>query len=266
MSEGEAGYTPAKVDRRTALKKIGGVAAASGLAGFVAGGEAQTAQEGVQTAAGTFFPLTEVHTAGIQAKDLPEQLDGFFSELSISGRYLFNSEPSWLLLSKSSLLPIDIPLVEKIKFIKDDVVEQLSHQKTKIIFGDIALPAELIAGSLAGFIIRTHLGSSMMRGSPAQTRPKKEHFVDQSEQQPTSPRRTFLKKVAGAALVVPYLGYLGAVGEQTLGVLGVGQQEAIRRILSRFDALTSHLAPENALVFFRNLMMADKNAYCSGGF
>src|SRR3989344_7676625 len=82
MSESGIRTENPQANRRNIVK--GGAAVTSGaVLGLLGTRELQIMEHGLETKVGTFFPLYERHDIGIQAKDIPQNLDAFFQELSL---------------------------------------------------------------------------------------------------------------------------------------------------------------------------------------
>ncbi len=194
-------------------------------------------REGIETRSGVFIPLYENHLGGI--KKIPQNLDGFFREMMM---YKEIHEETGQQLVNSGGETGRPPFVMDIKFFSDDVVSQLAQQETKIILGDTDVPfAKVTDLSGLGQLISGIFGAGALASG----------VLDKKYE-----RRSFFRKIGIGAAV------WGASGLATISNLGatftLDQENAVRRIATRVSGLLSHTHPENAKVFFRNVLAAEK--------
>lgn len=243
-----------KVSRRTGLK-IGAVVAGA----LMLGREVKNyAQKSVDTPWGTFYPLYERHDIGIEAENIPSNLDGFFMELALRGRD-FNQQPTELFNTRY----LDQP--DGRRNIEFPTLQKLAQNHTKVIYGDM-LPAFdhniLIAETQQNSLTRIGIGfavgaTGLMYNLVTNTLDKILHLKP-SEQ--AISRRKFLRKtVAATALIIeaPAIKGLMNLGE-SLAFATFDQKNAIERIIQRVGTLVTVAVPEDHLIFFRSVVMVDK--------
>lgn len=236
----ESNLEAPKIDRRQALKR--GLRLAGGIAGLAAVGEwaakeAKVKEEGIQTPYGIFYPLEEIHDVGRNIDDAPRPLDGYFKEW----------EPEFHLNPLDRLSPFGI-YGKNQETLPTDLLEILAKDGTPIILGDIDYPDKFKprVGPFHNFweATKTALGLSAIGASLIDKRPS---------------RRQFLKSAAlwtgWMLMATPWVAKQPAYAAANLDP---EQKAPIARVLTRLHGLASHLAPEDTIIFFRNLVMANK--------
>lgn len=216
--------TPSRISRRKLFKLGLGVTAAGAvsLAGF---NEVKKYRNGVETENGIFYPLYEHHDIGIDPAEIPENLDLYFKEFP----YIVNIDNFWVLTLQTG----------NRRLFDEGVLEKLARQNTEIMFGDIltadnesVLGVEFVAG-IAAIIY------SLTPSIPSQDKIS---------------RRNLLKKGAGGFGVWALAPFVSGLSD----LFATGMNVPGKRLIQRADGAVSHLHPEDNVVFFRNLMMADK--------
>ncbi len=244
MSESQA-ETP-KISRRNILKKITVGTVGIGAAAVV-GNEVQKGLQGIKTEAGTFIPLYERHDQGISVKTVPDDLDGFFREVSTAGEFMFGSSPKDFFKASGSPYGTSLSLAEAPTF-KKEILAKLAREGAEIIVGDVFISdtdvkeyrtqlAATSAALLAAFFLGTQ---SLGRSVDAKIG--------------IARRKLLQKGLLGVGLWgVSKPRYLYS------SVKSISEREnALTRIAARIEGMGSQLHPELPLVFFRNLVMADK--------
>lgn len=228
-----------KRSRRTAIK----AAVAVGAAALLGLREADATKEGVQTKEGIFYPLYEKHTVGIERKNLPHDLDGFFREAFGREGLVFTTKPAEL-IHQMTLADDEQPVFkadDEHQVFKKEVLYTLARNRIRIIFGDIIVPPKLLGSSAVISFSRMVLGTTLVTGGAALTNEKK---LD---------RRQFFQKaliITGASVASPLADKILPFPDDS--------KNAIQRIYIRLHGLISDTVPENHEIFFRNLVMADK--------
>lgn len=212
----------------------------SGSAGLaiMSARELPVPENGLNTPNATFYPIYEIHGQDMELKDIPTDVDGFFFETG-------GAENTGALYALTWLVT-DMGYSNSV--LNRKILNSLDPARTRVILGDVDIGKKRIIESvieypkkrilLAGVLAIIGIGKSL--------NPSK---LD---------RRNFIKKAAyiGAAVVgVPLL--MDQLTEVFLGK-EINQKNALQRILIRANGLLTHASPENLLVFFRNLIMADK--------
>ncbi len=246
MEDGES-KRPVKIGRREAIK--GAVFGALGL-GVVAAGarEIHNGQEGVETADGVFFGLYERHDRGIHVADLPPNLDGLFREGSFtefSTNHLFDQSNYG----------------ENVPWVPPQILEVLAKDKTKILLGDLDIGEPLLNQSRLGEVGVFATGLAMAAAGSIYNLVDEIRGVYKDEADPKLlGRRKFIKNaayIAGGVATTPRI--LETFHKVPL-LLGHNSDlgNALDRLYIRLGGLNSHAIPEDHLLFFRNLIMADK--------
>ncbi len=217
---------PPVVSRRKLI--IGGSAGAAALGWGRK--EVQTINEGIHTPTGIFYALYESHDVGIKTEDAPKNLDGFMPE---TGRAVFrDASPTEVLLANSHYGP----------WVGKELLAQLGQDRTRIIYGDIN-PVATLEGYFIDRLTKVFIGSLAVQFGLFGK---------------TLSRRNFLRKSligAGSIAVVP--SFTHAISGAAISI-NPDQKDAIQRIIHRLDGLVGHLEPDNPVVFFRDLMNAEK--------
>lgn len=241
-----------KISRRTALKVMAGGGAAIALGSQ----EARTIEEGVQTKAGIFYPLYHRHDHPIEVKDIPPDLDGYFVETI---HFRVTKEPMYTvseMVSGNYIVFRDDNKVTVINqpLMNEDSLNFLSHNQAKLIFGDIILRDRDFSIHNWGLKIRALLATTLLMGvlKNDQTDKTAEHGVSS----PT--RRMFLRKIALASVAIISAPMVGNIFTLLGMTPNPDQRNALQRILVRVGGMLEHAAPENNIIFFRNLIMANQ--------
>ncbi len=210
-----------KVTRR-GLFKLGAYGAV-GAAAAIAGNEIGKSIRGIETDSGIFYPLYENHKIGIKPQDIP-QADFLFRELHFS-------------FSKS---PVDI-LTETLRgspttrILPDEILSKLESQKTRVAFGDIKVPDQTTLE-----VSEWELGLTLLALYPGLV----------------VARRQFLKNVA---LTAGLWGISGLASGLSLYLTSLNNTpDALNKSIQRIRSLETKIHPEISLVFFRDIVMADK--------
>lgn len=247
MSEDSAERDTGKITRRNTLKAaaVGVGVAALGLR------EVLVHQEGIQTADAIFYPLYEDHRQGIDPKKLPSDLEVLFKEGQM-GKGHYEVSPEFFLENTNNGL-----------------VTTLSNRGIKLAVGDVGL-AVGADGALvskmeevfelsnrewtAGFIIGL---SGYLYNHIRKVVDEIQHRVPTRQE---VSRRSFIKRAAygiAAWAIAPKVSELASTASSISG-FNPDQMNALGRVLVRLQGLVSNTHPENHILFFRNLVMADK--------
>ncbi len=220
------------ISRRSAVK----LGVVTGLVGLGAK-ELINGKDGIETPTGVFIPLYENHFQGLTA--IPNNLDGFFKEYPMY-KEIHSQNAQQILTSKSDVNKP--PFVVSIDSFSPSVLSQIAKQGTKIILGDTDVPFTNITDlSPVAQVLLGGIGVGLLANTPSEKK---------------YGRRNVMRKVAAGAIVW---------GSDTISTLITGvatftldQENALRRIIIRTNGIMTHGHPEHAIVFFRNLVSADK--------
>lgn len=243
-------YGEVNQGRRNFLKKVAVVGAAG--AGIALGGvginaeEKNTVENGISTEHGAFFPLYETHYKGIDAEGMPDDLDVLFTEAVGS---------DLLVASTRSMFADNLSSYEnnkaQSKLIQDSVLKKIVTNGTEVMVGDV--DPRIIPGfqdpTSIDFFAGIGLGLLTLKVSLEKTK-KNDHIT----------RRKFLKiaGVSGSAWLMGSGAYFLTRGGPWIGKFDTERNDALHRIVDRLNGLQSSTHPEQLMVFFRNLIMADK--------
>lgn len=260
MAEDGAKIENPNLSRRKAIKKSSAVAGGVALGGLSAR-EMQIIEHGLNTKVGIFFPLYEQHDKGIQAKDIPPNLDFFFREM-VMDETSMGLPPASLLKATS--------FRDSTELIKPEAFEILAQDGVKIAFGDVPprtidlLDENWMAAYWADEIktrsVRTAAGVVSFSAGEI----LKEFAEIDEKYGPktvgTISRRMLGKTImaAGVGLAVPPAADLVLTLGTLFFALDLGQKNAVMRIRNRLVGMISHALPEDDITFFRNAVMADK--------
>lgn len=216
---------------RSTKLAVAGVGSAA-LGGIVANEIINKSEGNIVTESGIFFPLYERHDKGIKEESIPNGLDIFFRETA-TDIDTFSPSPEEVLRQKYT-----IPVFS------DKALAFLSKSKAEVMIGDVETSIspdieDLIA--IGEIVTGSVLAGTLVGGS------KVNREADKG-------RRKFLKTVflAGAAWGLARI-------PLTFGLLlEPYEKNAIDRIYNRLTAIESHMHPELSVIFFRNIVMADK--------
>lgn len=139
MKEQAPGF-PVRIGRRTAIVS----AAATGFAAFAAR-EINVMHEGLHTESGVFFPLYEIHFFNMNKEDVPDRLDGYFTEGWGEDGALWKASPSAI---------INSTIQYGVRFTPDEILEKLAKNKTKIMLGDVDVGITDISQRVASHAIK----------------------------------------------------------------------------------------------------------------
>lgn len=241
------GNEPPNPGRRALIKKTM-IAAGTLATAALVNREIQTIENGVKTNVGIFYPLYEHHDIGIAPEDFPSNINGYFKEMNFY---------SSLGQSISTIRAEDV--IEETD-IQKPVADILINQTIPIILGDMPVPVGYfefsrvdqskprvaLAGAIAGATLAYNaLGPVLQKAG----------LLKANE---GITRRKFITRLAGISAAVS----IGpAAADKLLSMLlpaEVAQKDAIQRIFIRLNGLIKHTHPEDHMVFFRNVVMADK--------
>lgn len=211
----------------------------------------------VVTGKATFYPIYENHTEGFILKEIPQGTTHFFREFIITSK---NQQK----LSGDNIIP-QLPLPELLNILAREyspTLKYLGQHGIELILGDVVTPSNreeereminvrediglLLLGTSTGALLGNLVGGSGRMG-----------------------RRRFLKLSAAAGVAAgawalsakPFDFIAGKDFGQYKLRSKDGKLEELspeKRIILRAHALQSHLHPEEAFIFFRNLVMAHK--------
>lgn len=260
--------------RRDVIKKGAAVTTAAVALGALGAREMQVMEHGLETRDGTFFPLYERHDVGIQTKDIPQNLDVFFRELTMDEVAM--ELPAVRLAKAAMSFGIKTPSQQSSsgdkpgESFKKDAFEMLAQNGTKIAYGDV--PPRSIDFSKENWhekatIDEFKVGTARTAAGviAAITGPLVKDLAEIDEKYGkktigTTSRRMLGKVMVGAGIGLatpPIAGFAISLGTRLVNP-DLGQKNAITRIRNRLDGMLSHAVPENDVIFFRNLVMANK--------
>lgn len=244
--------------RRNAIKKIG----AAALGALFLGREVKTFKERlVDTPSGIFYPLYEQHDIGIEASSIPTGLDALFSELVLR-RQQFNDKPTNLMNTRFK----DEKGVEyNNRNVEFPTLKVLAENETKLVYGDV-IPIDdrnvFLNDRVKAKFRRIEAGAIIAVGVPMYG--VLTELIDRiSHTKPSdkvlSRRKFLVKTIAPLALVLeaPLIQGLIGLGESAL-FPSYDQKNAAQRVIQRINTLLSITEPEDHVIFFRSVMMADK--------
>lgn len=240
-----------KITRRDFFKKavmIGGAVTAGSSLGILAKKEIDVLEKGIETDSGIFFPLYEHHEVGIKPERIPSGLDVLFRE-SVNTK-LFNRSPKDCLLGESNVYNKSV----SIRIFPDKILEKTASNGTSIMLGDVEPGLNVM--SVAGISSGEFVGGLLISEKLLRDHFKSKKIVNSSAGSHLT-RRKFIKATVALGAI-----WLMAPGLNSLSRVGTGwnksRDDALDRIMDRLYGMQSNTHPENSLVFFRNLMMADK--------
>ena len=241
------------ISRRDFLIRVGAAAvvvgAVTGAAiGKTAVNEIQVPKEGIKTDTGIFFPLYEIHPVGIKPEEIPSQLDGFFNEGFINYLGTNGKSDGLYRMSPNELLTINLVGPSQ----EFSIVKKLAEEKVKIIFGDV--DAGSLEESHSKEIDRVSIATILCAGTELIDRIKDIFDKKHVKNSTSSSRRQFLKGALFSASAVIVLPAVSSAGISSIS----DHNEGGNRILTRLNGIVINGAPEQNVIFFRSLMMADK--------
>lgn len=227
----ETGEQPKPAPKKRFTRRqvlLGGTlgAAAVGIAAVLP--ELTIFKEGIETADGIFTPLYEAHSLGLKESDIPKDANVFFKEFIIN-----KSE-----LSAKELFTLKNQFGDG--FLPQSLLARLSQQKTEIMLGDVVVPYFTEALLLQ---VAETIGGAGLAYYGLQNWPEDNKIS----------RRKLLKIASilgGAWGVSKFLSYF-------ISPLTAIPDAAVKRITARLLAMPANLHPEDPLVFFRSLVMAN---------
>lgn len=252
-----------KISRREALKSIGGTALVFGGA-LTLKKEMNIGSKGIETEHAIFLPFYELHNVGIKENEIPGDLDFWFEE----GRWSTNPEtpyelPSgevlWMLQKKfvsgSKINPI------KIRSFQDGALNRLARNGSKIILGDINPSQDffneglthnqkIIAEAIGGL---SAAAGWFLYASNKQIGDGKKGITPSTSE---ITRKNFLKGAAAFGIAWATLPLASEVS--VLGLAPEYNGASVDRILTRLHGFQSNFHPEDLIIFFRNVVIADK--------
>lgn len=247
-----------RVTRRFLLK-AGAAAIGAAALGWR---ESQIIESGIKTPTGTFYPLYESHTQGIKPEDLRDDLDACSFELNLKKTEgaIYSGKPAVVLYNWEFSSGWEQDTKELLKR-KGKILEKLAGNKTRVVFGDLEVSYDLIEWE--GEPMATRIGKGVgILGASAYLLARFDEKVALLFDKKEIPRRSVLKTIGKVALLASIPPNIGNVIQEkvftNLDNLDARQKDAGSRIAFRLQGLASHLDPENHLLFFRNLIMADK--------
>lgn len=204
--------------RRDVLKLVWQVPFAAGMGGLIAN-EGLKEKRGIETDSGVFFPIYEFHNIGISPDDIPQGTDVLFREGYFNNRGLSRLAPSDVLDST---------------YFEQDMLQTVSDRGIKIGVGDVDVGGHNVVDE-----VEFKLGALAIGGGIV----AKIH------------RRKFL----GDLLLGAGLYGTSAIWGGFLVIGAVLQpNEYLRRAGVKINTLVSNLHPQDSMIFFRNIVMAQK--------
>lgn len=239
MSEDKSQFTPSRRD----VLKAGAVAALATGAAELGTKEISIIKEGVKTPHAVFYPLYERHDQGINPEDIPAFIDGYFREAAMTADD-FQLSPEELAFG---VFPVN----------GEQILQKLANLKSKLIVGDISFDQfdAMVKNFTSSENIDQIIGVNAAAIGTAISQLSKEN-------QSHLTRRNFLKF---GAFTLAAWGLTESIIELVRNVAGddARQKTAMSRILQRLYGLVSDTHPEDNILFFRNLVMADKMLFVS---
>lgn len=239
-----------KISRGLMLKGLGAVVAAAAVPGQLSK-EIQTPQNGIETASGVFLPLLEKHDRGLTENEIPSNLTFFFRELMGSNLYSMKPEE---LLGNMNLIIGENTANDNFAFL----LQKFAANNTKIMYGDVML------GNTMGEMVQDWSTTATVEGIggavAAMLLGTQKIFKRHNEKSSNILHKLGRRKlVQGGLATIAAWGLLPAATVPAVANLAeVDRNSALLRIMERLHALQSHAHPEQAFIFFRNAMMADK--------
>lgn len=243
--------------RRNAIK-VGAVA----LGALFLGREVKTFQEGViSTSSGDFYPLYEAHDIGIESSSIPTGLDAFFRELVLREQQ-FNDNPLNLINKK---FKDENGIEHDKKNVEFPTLKVLAENGTKLVYGDL-LPADdfnaFLDDRIAAKFRRVEAGGIIaVSGSMYSILTKLIDRISHAKpsEQVLSRRKFLFGAIAPLAIILeaPLIQVLIDKGASYV-FPSPDQQNAAQRVIQRINTLLSIAEPEDHVVFFRSVVMADK--------
>lgn len=246
MSSPESGIT-----RREFFKKTGDIAikaialGAITSTGVVIRNEIEKGQAGIiKTDEGNFIPLYEIHSVGISTERFPKDMDALFREQTSE----LNLIENFFIKNPELLTGPEIDLYKPRTNMRE-VVSNLAANNAPLVFGDIRSEtsdgkiknilsiAEETMGVTA-LIILAGLALNRLLSNKAES----------------VTRRKILTLPLKALALYGFSNYTSHITSRTGKI---ENPEWVKR-LGRIHGITSHMHPEQYVIFFRNAIIADK--------
>jgi len=239
-----------KIGRRSLIRGAVGLAAAAAVGGEIKKEIGHGEGREIKTRYGIFIPLYEVHDKGIDPQDIPEDADIFFDELVTQRETLFEQKAEKILKSTRYYRG-------DLKVNEGDVLSILAKRNVEVMFGDIHYVRKLVEEYEDQIKRYALLGTA--GGITRLTSEFVTLFINKFLGKKIS-RRNLLNKVAtgtflwGATSIIPRI-----VGvEAGISLRNSRVEKAIKNITYRIAGLGSEVHPEEFIIFFRSLLMAEK--------
>lgn len=231
--------------RKAAVVSVGALSVGIGINLI----EKNRAENGIDTDSGKFYPLYEHHEVGIAPEKIPSDLDVLFEEGFFAGGFL-SIQPKVYLLGRVGKAYFTNNLIEKREF-PDEMLEKLSVNGIEIMIGDI-LPN---LKRMTGYLIQS---GEFIGGLAMAAKLVRDQFRFKNSTKNTT-RRKFIKAmgIIGAAWAIFPGAHFLSRGGPTFN-WNKDRDNALDRVADKLYGMQSNLHPEEAFLFFRNLIMADK--------
>lgn len=205
----------------------------------------------IETPEGQYYPIYESHPHPAKAEQLrllPPQ-DVFLYEYIENSRYFIDS-PSHTVLDSAPETLKGLPDSEREYIVPRDHLALLRENRSKISFEGYELPSEL--GAVLPMLVEGTLGAGSASYLINNLLSKPKQKMESSKNHLS--RRQFLKMAAGLAAawgLSPTAFLLITPAEKTDVRLS-----ALERTIIKAHGLSSHLHPNDSIIFFRNIMFA----------
>lgn len=240
--------------RRTVVKRVVGLGIGAYLASKFIRNEITTALDGeidkIDTSEGVFIPLYERHDKGIDARNIPDDLDIIFREV-VFPEGTFASLPSRVAHTQLRAYKGTRHEVTNAPLFRKGVLDNLAEHNGQVMIGDIStlsvqdheliVKSEALLGAAAGTLaILLHLYERDIKLYPG----RKESLH----------RRSLIKY---ATATTAFWG-LSPSFARFLNFNTLTADAPLRRIGARLEGIISDFHPEDMLIFFRNALIANK--------
>lgn len=218
------------INKRTLLKgsAIYAASAVGSIATrFLINGEADNLIDGVKTNSGIFIPLYENHLRGIENDHIPRDINIFFTE--------------W---GKNANSQTPVETLKSILTLDRERLSRLAGQQTEIMPGDVEIGWKNYLGNNALSLTEMVSGWYFYK-----------YLNKKAGDMEKNTRRVFLKTAAKLSLIWPLAPVI-----TTLPAAAVSSQDnmALRKVAARLNTFPANTHPEDIIIFFRSLIMADK--------
>ncbi len=244
-----------KFNRRTAFKA--GLAA---LGATVVGREAKTFIEGtIDTPSGVFYPLYEYHDTGVREQDVPDGLDAFFRELTMT-ELEWRANPEDLLGTQYFSTRFREETIRSI--IDFPILRKLAQDSTLVVFGDTAIPEDFADKAFNIAFTRMVTGGAVTAAGTGYL--LSDWVIHKLEQDDFTQEELNRRKFIGLSTVGATLALEAPLISMLLSTLEISTQNQTekgniaQRILQRVIALADYFSPEDHDIYFRSLVMANK--------